>query len=125
MVLANSALRQAARRGFVVIRPPGLTDVGAQVESQVGHRPKNRLRFTTTAPSQAFETAVGVGAALAILKAPNLNVAAERAGWLVDVGDKVISTHMVAEYARHCGHADLIRERVDGMSNAECLCRGR
>ncbi|BBX90717.1 hypothetical protein MBOE_23660 [Mycolicibacterium boenickei] len=25
-----------------------------------------------------------------------------------------IYTHMIAEYARHCGHADLIRERVDG-----------
>ena len=25
-----------------------------------------------------------------------------------------VLTHMIAEYARHCGHADLIRERVDG-----------
>jgi uncharacterized damage-inducible protein DinB len=25
-----------------------------------------------------------------------------------------IYTHMIAEYARHCGHADLIRERIDG-----------
>ena len=22
--------------------------------------------------------------------------------------------HMVEEYARHCGHADLLRERIDG-----------
>ena len=22
--------------------------------------------------------------------------------------------HMIEEYARHCGHADLIRERIDG-----------
>lgn len=27
-----------------------------------------------------------------------------------------IYTHMVAEYARHCGHADLIRERIDGAT---------
>jgi hypothetical protein len=27
-----------------------------------------------------------------------------------------IYTHMIAEYARHCGHADLIRERVDGRT---------
>jgi hypothetical protein len=26
-----------------------------------------------------------------------------------------IYTHMIAEYARHCGHADLIREHIDGM----------
>ncbi|MFI8853288.1 DinB family protein [Streptomyces sp. NPDC053499] len=24
--------------------------------------------------------------------------------------------HMVAEYARHCGHADLLRERIDGAT---------
>ncbi|GAA2564819.1 DinB family protein [Mycolicibacterium diernhoferi] len=27
-----------------------------------------------------------------------------------------IYTHMIAEYARHCGHADLIRERIDGVA---------
>ncbi|WP_237531325.1 DinB family protein [Streptomyces sp. SID3212] len=27
-----------------------------------------------------------------------------------------IYTHMITEYARHCGHADLIRERVDGRT---------
>lgn len=27
-----------------------------------------------------------------------------------------IYTHMIAEYARHCGHADLIRERIDGTT---------
>jgi uncharacterized protein DUF664 len=27
-----------------------------------------------------------------------------------------IYTHMIAEYARHCGHADLIRERIDGVT---------
>jgi len=26
--------------------------------------------------------------------------------------------HMVAEYARHCGHADLLRERIDGRVGA-------
>ena len=25
-----------------------------------------------------------------------------------------VLTHMVEEYARHIGHADLIRERIDG-----------
>jgi uncharacterized damage-inducible protein DinB len=27
-----------------------------------------------------------------------------------------IYTHMIAEYARHCGHADLVRERIDGST---------
>jgi uncharacterized damage-inducible protein DinB len=27
-----------------------------------------------------------------------------------------IYAHMIAEYARHCGHADLIRERIDGVT---------
>jgi hypothetical protein len=27
-----------------------------------------------------------------------------------------IYTHMIAEYARHAGHADLIRERIDGAT---------
>ena len=25
-----------------------------------------------------------------------------------------VIVHMIEEYARHCGHADLLRERVDG-----------
>jgi hypothetical protein len=27
-----------------------------------------------------------------------------------------IYSHMIGEYARHAGHADLIRERVDGAT---------
>ncbi len=27
-----------------------------------------------------------------------------------------IHTHMIEEYARHNGHADLVRERVDGST---------
>jgi Protein of unknown function (DUF664) len=33
-----------------------------------------------------------------------------------EVSLRWIYTHMVAEYARHCGHADLIRERIDGVA---------
>ncbi|RBY87032.1 Mini-circle protein [Blastococcus sp. TF02A-26] len=29
-----------------------------------------------------------------------------------------IYSHMIAEYARHAGHADLIRERIDGATGA-------
>lgn len=31
-----------------------------------------------------------------------------------DVSLRWIYSHMISEYARHCGHADLIRERIDG-----------
>jgi hypothetical protein len=27
-----------------------------------------------------------------------------------------IMVHMIEEYARHCGHADLLRERIDGST---------
>ncbi len=27
---------------------------------------------------------------------------------------RVVLVHMIEEYARHCGHADLLRERIDG-----------
>lgn len=33
-----------------------------------------------------------------------------------EVSLRWIYTHMIAEYARHTGHADLIRERIDGST---------
>ncbi len=33
-----------------------------------------------------------------------------------EVSLRWIYHHMIAEYARHCGHADLIRERIDGAT---------
>jgi uncharacterized damage-inducible protein DinB len=40
-------------------------------------------------------------------------------GRLVDLGDEQVEVrdilvHMIEEYARHCGHADLLRECIDG-----------
>jgi hypothetical protein len=32
----------------------------------------------------------------------------------VDVNFRFIAVHMIEEYARHCGHADLLREAIDG-----------
>jgi Protein of unknown function (DUF664) len=32
------------------------------------------------------------------------------------VGIRDILIHMIEEYARHCGHADLLRERIDGRT---------
>jgi hypothetical protein len=33
-----------------------------------------------------------------------------------DVTLRWIYAHMIAEYARHIGHADLVRERIDGRT---------
>lgn len=27
-----------------------------------------------------------------------------------------ILTHMIEEYARHCGHLDILREEIDGLT---------
>ncbi|MEU3271770.1 DinB family protein [Saccharomonospora sp. NPDC006951] len=35
-----------------------------------------------------------------------------------EVSLRWIYSHMIAEYARHCGHADLIRESIDGETGA-------
>ncbi|MGY1771667.1 mycothiol transferase [Blastococcus sp. SYSU D00813] len=34
------------------------------------------------------------------------------AAWLGERG----GVHGVGDYARHCGHADLVRERIDGAT---------
>lgn len=31
---------------------------------------------------------------------------------------RMIYLHLIGEYARHCGHADMVRERVDGATGA-------
>jgi hypothetical protein len=36
----------------------------------------------------------------------------------VDISLRWIYVHMIEEYARHNGHADLIRERIDGVTGA-------
>ncbi|WP_417217947.1 DinB family protein [Arthrobacter sp.] len=33
-----------------------------------------------------------------------------------EVSLRWIYQHMIAEYARHCGHADILRERIDGVT---------
>ncbi|MCX5195092.1 DinB family protein [Streptomyces sp. NBC_00249] len=46
-------------------------------------------------------------------RAPDLDVEG-RDGWLGVVSLRWVLLHMVEEYARHNGHADLLRERIDG-----------
>ncbi|MFF8380751.1 DinB family protein [Streptomyces sp. NPDC015661] len=46
-------------------------------------------------------------------EAPDLDVQGED-GWRGTVSLRWVLIHMIEEYARHNGHADLIRERIDG-----------
>ncbi|MDI2129583.1 DinB family protein [Yinghuangia seranimata] len=46
-------------------------------------------------------------------EAPSLDVEGED-GWRGMVSLRWVLVHMIEEYARHNGHADLLRERIDG-----------
>ena len=45
--------------------------------------------------------------------APDLDITGED-GWRGTMSLRWVLIHMIEEYARHNGHADLIRERIDG-----------
>jgi Protein of unknown function (DUF664) len=44
--------------------------------------------------------------------APDLEVAGADAQGVISLREVLV--HMIEEYARHAGHADLLRERIDG-----------
>ncbi|WP_431894301.1 DUF664 domain-containing protein [Nonomuraea sp. bgisy101] len=48
-----------------------------------------------------------------VADAPTLDIVGEDS-WRGKVSLRWVLIHMVEEYARHNGHADLIRERIDG-----------
>ncbi|WP_435587367.1 DinB family protein [Micromonospora aurantiaca (nom. illeg.)] len=47
-------------------------------------------------------------------EAESLEVTGHQARWGEDVSLRLVMLHMLHEYARHNGHADLIREAIDG-----------
>ena len=50
-----------------------------------------------------------------VASAPSLDLLSVReAGQQGKVSLRWVLTHMIEEYARHAGHADLLRERIDG-----------
>lgn len=51
-----------------------------------------------------------------VLKGVDLGALVMAHGHEVEVRDIVV--HMIEEYARHCGHADLLRECIDGRTGA-------
>ena len=46
--------------------------------------------------------------------APGTWASAAPCGTATTVSLREVLVHMIEEYARHCGHADLLRERIDG-----------
>ncbi|MBD0740995.1 DinB family protein [Streptomyces sp. CBMA152] len=88
------------------------------------------LRFSSAAnPDGDFDDAVADPAVVAeaweawraevafaekfVAEAPHLDVGGEDA-WRGPVSLRWVVIHMIEEYARHNGHADLLRERIDG-----------
>lgn len=51
-------------------------------------------------------------------EAPSLDLVVRQPRWDKDVSLRFVMLHMVHEYARHNGHADLVREAVDGTVGA-------
>ncbi len=51
-------------------------------------------------------------------EAASLDVIAHNARWGEDVSLRLVMLHLIHEYARHNGHADLLREGVDGVVGA-------
>jgi uncharacterized damage-inducible protein DinB len=50
--------------------------------------------------------------------APSLDVTGYQARWEEHVSLRLVMLHLIHEYARHNGHADLLREAIDGTVGA-------
>jgi uncharacterized damage-inducible protein DinB len=51
-------------------------------------------------------------------EAESLDVTGHQAKWKADVSLRVVMLHLIHEYARHNGHADFLREGIDGTVGA-------
>ncbi|MEW2387278.1 DinB family protein [Streptomyces venezuelae] len=74
---------------------------------------------TDADPDEAFETwhaecARSRGIVEALNRAGSLDISVDFRGDTYSL--RYVLTHMVEEYARHNGHADLLRERIDGAT---------
>ncbi|MER0448385.1 DinB family protein [Streptomyces sp. Edi4] len=50
--------------------------------------------------------------------APSLDLAGHQPRWGEDVSLRMVMPHLILEYGRHNGHADLVREGIDGVVGA-------
>ncbi|RRO18401.1 DinB family protein [Saccharopolyspora rhizosphaerae] len=73
---------------------------------------------TGAVSAEAFSTwEAEVGRAREIERAvESLDSAFSRPGWDDDFSLRFVLVHMIEEYARHNGHADLLREAIDGST---------
>lgn len=51
-------------------------------------------------------------------QAPSLDIVVHNPRWDEDVSLRLVMMHVILEYGRHNGHADLLREGVDGVTGA-------
>ncbi|KJS57334.1 Mini-circle protein [Streptomyces rubellomurinus subsp. indigoferus] len=51
-------------------------------------------------------------------EAPSLDVIGHQPRWNADVSLRLVMLHLIHDYARHNGHADLLREGIDGTVGA-------
>ena len=51
-------------------------------------------------------------------EAASLDVTAYNPRWDADVSLRLVMLHLIHEYARHNGHADFLREGIDGVTGA-------
>src|SRR5947207_9040000 len=51
-------------------------------------------------------------------EAESLDIVGYQASWGEDVSLRLVMLHLIHEYARHNGHADLLREGIDGTVGA-------
>ncbi|MGH3713282.1 MAG: DinB family protein [Micromonosporaceae bacterium] len=51
-------------------------------------------------------------------EAESLDVTGHQARWGEDVSLRLVMLHLIHEYARHNGHADFLREGIDGVVGA-------
>ncbi|MFF4378020.1 DinB family protein [Kitasatospora sp. NPDC001547] len=52
------------------------------------------------------------------LAADSLDVTGHQARWDAEVSLRLVMLHLIHEYARHNGHADFLREAIDGVVGA-------
>ena len=50
--------------------------------------------------------------------ASSLDVTVDNPRWEEDVSLRLVMLHLIHEYARHNGHADFLREGIDGVTGA-------
>jgi uncharacterized damage-inducible protein DinB len=94
--------RQDAPPHFRTVADPDAAFNGAAPESELVVEAWDRWR-SEIAFAEQF-----------VAEAPDLDVATGADQWRGPLSLRWVLIHMVEEYARHNGHADLLRQRIDG-----------